>query len=108
MTLMSVFVYDQNTKSAAELLWGLAPGVLLLLMAATTKKAGMADGIVVLLLSLPLGYRECMLSFVFSLLSISIASLLLLALNRVKGNTKLPYLPFLWTGYMVQALIGLG
>ena len=107
MTMMSVLSYDRNAKSAAELLWGSAPGILLLLMAATTKKAGIADGIVVLLLNLPLDYRECILSFVLSLLSMSIVSLLLLALNKVRGDSKLPYLPFLWMGYIAQALIGL-
>ena len=107
VTIMSVFACSQNIKSATELLWGSAPGILLLLMAATTKKAGIADGIVVLLLSLPLDYRECILSFVLSLLSMSIVSLLLLTLNKVKGSSKLPYLPFLWMGYMAQALIGL-
>lgn len=106
MILMSVTVWDENTKNAAELFWGLAPGILLILMAAATKKAGIADGIAVLLLGLPLNYRECILSFVLSLLSMSIVSLLLLTLNKVRGNSKLPYLPFLWTGYMVQALIG--
>lgn len=103
MTFMSVYLYAKNIKSATELLWGSAPGILLLLMAAMTKKAGLADGIVLLLLGVPLGYHECILSFVLSLLSMSLVSLALLALNKVRGSSKLPYLPFLWIGYIVQA-----
>ena len=102
MTFVSVYSYALSVKSAAELLWGSAPGVLLLLMAAMTKKAGLADGIVLLLLGVLLGYRECILSFILSLLSMSLVSLMLLALNKVRGSSKLPYLPFLWMGYMAQ------
>lgn len=108
MTLMSINQYTREVKDAAELIWGLAPGALLLLMAVTTKKAGIADGIVLLLLSLPLDYRECIVSFVLSFLIMSFVSLLLLVLNRVKGNSKIPYLPFLLAGYIVQAMVGLG
>lgn len=108
MTIMSADQFEQGIKGAAELIWGLMPGALLLLMAVITKKAGIADGIVLLLLSLPLGYRECIVSFVLSFLIMSIVSLLLLVLNKVKGNSKLPYLPFLLAGYMMQAIAGLG
>lgn len=108
VTVMSVNRFEQGIEGAAELVWGLMPGVLLLLMAVITNKAGIADGIVLLLLSLSLGYRECIVSFVLSFLIMSIMSLLLLVLHKVKGNSKLPYLPFLLAGYMMQALAGLG
>ena len=108
MTFMSAYQYARGIKGPSELVWGLVPGVLLLLIAVTSKKAGIADGIVFLLLSLPLDYRECIISFVLSFLIMSFMSLLLLVLNKVKGNSKLPYLPFLLAGYMVQAIAGLG
>lgn len=108
MTIMSVDQYACGIKGIAELVWGLVPGVLLLLAAVATKKAGIADGIVLLLLSLPLDYRECIVSFVLSFLIMSFVSLLLLVLNKVKGSSKLPYLPFLLAGYMAQAIVGLG
>lgn len=108
MTFMSVDRYTREIKGAVELVWGLVPGALILLTAVATKKAGIADGIVLILLSLPLDYRECIVSFVLSFLLMSFVSLLLLVLKRVKGNTKLPYLPFLLAGYMVQAAAGLG
>ena len=107
VTIMSFNQYTQAAKSFAELIWGLVPGALLLLMSVATKKAGIADGIVLLLLSLPLDYRECIVGFVLSLLIMSFVSLLLLVLGKVKGNSKLPYLPFLLAGYMIQVITGL-
>lgn len=107
-TIMSFCLYKWEIKGTTELVWGWVPGALLLLMAVTTKKAGIADGIVLLLLSMSLGYRECIVSFVLSFLFMSFVSLLLLVLGKVKGNSKLPYLPFLLAGYMVQAVAGLG
>ena len=108
MTAMSFYQYKCEIKGIAELIWGWIPGALLLLMAVVTKKAGIADGIVLLLLSMSLDYRECIVSFVFSFLFMSFVSLLLLVLGKVKGNSKLPYIPFLLAGYMVQAVAGLG
>lgn len=108
MTFVAVDQCAQEIKSTTELFWGLLPGVLLLLMAVATRKAGIADGIVLLLLSMPLDYRECIVSFVLSFLIMSFVSLFLLVLDKVKGNSKLPYLPFLLAGYILQAVTGLG
>ena len=105
-TYMSVYYYALEMKDVTELLWGLIPGILFLLMSVTTKKAGIADGVVLLILSLSIGYRECIISFVFSLIAISILSLFLLALRKVRGNSKLPYLPFLLVGYIFQVIVG--
>lgn len=108
MTFMAVNRCAQGTKDTVELVWGLIPGILLLLLTVTTRKVGIADGIVLLLFSMPLDYRECFVSFVLSLLIMSLVSLFLLVLNKIKGNSKLPYLPFLLAGYMLQVITGLG
>lgn len=108
MTAMSVIERIGGVRRGAELILGLLPGMVLLLMTVTAKKAGPADGTVLLLLGLSLDYRDCAASFVLSLFIMSLVSLLLLALHRVKRNSKLPYLPFLWAGYMAQAMIGFG
>lgn len=108
MTIMSFSQCKWEIKGVAELVWGWIPGAFLLLLAVTTKKAGIADGIVLLLLNMSLGYRECFVSFVLSFLFMSFVSLLLLVLGEVKGSSKIPYLPFLLAGYMVQAVAGLG
>ena len=108
MAFMAVDQYAQKAKDTTVLAWGLVPGALLLLMAVATRKVGIADGIVLLLLSMPIDYRECIASFVLSFLLMSLVSLFLLVLGKVKGNSKLPYLPFLLAGYMLQVITGLG
>lgn len=108
LAIMSIDPCAREVKGTAEVVLGLIPGALLLLMAVATRKAGIADGIVLLLLSLPLDYRMCIVGFVFSLLIMSFVSLCLLVLGEVKGNSKLPYLPFLLAGYMLQMITGLG
>ena len=86
---------------------GMLPGIVLLLVAVATKKAGWADGVVLLLLGLLWGARECTVSFALSLFAISIVSLILLALRKVDRNARLPYLPFLCGGYLLQAVMRL-
>lgn len=108
MTMVSVVGHAEGVRRGPEMIWGLLPGTVLLLVALTTKKAGVADGVVLLLLGLWLDYRECAASFVLSLFIMSLVSLLLLVLHKVKRNSKLPYLPFLWMGCMAQALAGFG
>lgn len=91
-----------------QLLWSVLPGVGMLLIALVSKKAGWADGIVLVLLGVMVGFRVCAFSFALSMLIISVVSLVLLMLKRVGKNTKIPYLPFLWIGYLVQTALGLG
>lgn len=103
----AMYAYFHGTKSGAEIIWGMLPGGMLLFVAAATKKAGWADGIVLMTLGLVTTYRECVTGFVISLFAISVVSLLLLTFRKVGKNAKLPYLPFLCAGYLFQAAVGL-
>ena len=105
VTCMSVYEMWQGGMSGTEILWGLLPGFMLLLLAVLSKKAGWADGVVLLLLGIMTGFQECAFSFTLSMLAISAISLALLMMKRVGKNTKMPYLPFLWAGYLVQAVL---
>lgn len=91
-----------------QLVWSVLPGVGMLLIALVSKKAGWADGIILVLLGVAVGFRVCAFSFALSMLIISVVSLVLLMLKRVGKNTKIPYLPFLWIGYLAQTALGLG
>lgn len=89
-----------------EMIKGCIPGVILLITAAVTGKAGTADGIVLIILGICTGGKICLAVFMLSLLLISLFSGILLALRRVGRNTRLPYLPFLSAAWLlVQALI---
>lgn len=83
---------------------GLLPGLFLLLVAFVTKKAGYADGIVLAVTGMVLGYQKTMILFCISLLLISVISVLLLFLHKVNGRTRLPYLPFLTVTYVIQQI----
>ena len=107
MTLSSVYEGWKGRPEISELFWSVLPGVALLVLAVLTKKAGWADGAVLLLLGIYTGSRICIISFGLSMFFISIVSLALLAFRNVNKNTKLPFLPFLYAGYMFQAAIGI-
>ena len=108
VTFVSLYEARKDGIQDLQLLWGVIPGVGLMLIALITKKAGWADGVVLMLLGILVGFGACALSFALSMLMISVVSLVLLVLKRVGKNTYLPYLPFLWIGYLVQATLGLG
>ena len=98
----AMYAYIKGTESLSQILFGMLPGVLLLVVAAVTKKAGWADGIVLLIMGLLTGLRECMACFMVSLLAMSAVSLPLLVLRKVGKNATLPYIPFLCAGYLLR------
>lgn len=83
---------------------GLIPGVILLAAAFATGKAGQADGVIVILLGVLMGYDGCIAAALSGLFLLSLFSGILLALRRVKRNTKIPFVPFLTAGWLVAAL----
>lgn len=105
VTLVSAYEGRKGNLGIPELFWSVLPGLVLLAVAVLTKKAGWADGVVMLLLGIYTGFRTCIFSFAMSMFFISIVSLALLALRKVNKNTKLPFLPFLYAGYLLQAAI---
>ena len=101
----AMYAYMKETGSLSQILFGMLPGALLLAVAAGTKKAGWADGIVLLVLGLITGLWECMACFMVSLLTMSAVSLPLLVLRKVRKNTTLPYIPFLCAGYLLRIVV---
>ncbi|MCM1044774.1 MAG: hypothetical protein NC417_04625 [Candidatus Gastranaerophilales bacterium] len=79
---------------------GLIPGIFLLAIARLTGKAGYADGMVVAVLGMEQGYLGGVVLLCISLLYLSVCSIALLLCRRVKGNTRMPYLPFLTAAYL--------
>lgn len=83
------------------LLKGMLPGLVLLVVSVTTKKAGYGDGIVVLFLGMISGGAKSLVLFGVSLFLISIWSVILLILKKVGRNTQIPYLPFLAVAWLL-------
>ena len=103
MTIVSLIEWQARERNASSLLWSLIPGIALILVAVATKKAGSADGIVLLFLGFFDGLKVCMTSLMISLFAISVIALVLLGLKKVGRDFRLPYLPFLWIGYILQS-----
>ncbi len=88
-----------------QLLLGVLPGVFLLAVAWITRKAGYADGIVLLLLGVLEGYQQGVVLLCVSLLLLSCVVMLLLLLRKVGRNTEMPYIPFLAGTYFLLLFV---
>ena len=80
---------------------GLLPGLLLLVIAGATKKAGYADGIVLGIVGAVEGYKGGILIWGISMCAMSVCAIVLLCSKRASRETKLPYIPFLCGGYFL-------
>lgn len=79
----------------------LIPGIILVAIALSTKKAGWADGVVLLLLGIQTNYEKCMVAVLVALFLMAVLSVVLLVLRKVKKDTKLPFIPFLAMGWFL-------
>ena len=86
-------------------LGGILPGIFLLLVAVITRKAGMADGIVLSIVGVVLGYQDTMLLFCISLLLFCVVAIILLLFRKINSKETIPYLPFLTVAVAIQQVI---
>lgn len=89
-----------GSRELFQALRGMLPGILLLAAAFFTGKAGYGDGIVLLALGAVSKGRGALLLGI-SLIFMSMASVVLLALRKVDRDTKIPYLPFLTAAWLL-------
>lgn len=87
--------------SAGGICRALIPGVILVVIALSTKKAGWADGVVLLLLGVQTSYEKCMVAVLMALFLMAALSAVLLVFHKVKKDTRLPFLPFLTMGWFL-------
>ena len=88
-----------------ELVIGLIPGVLLLVLAfATRESIGTGDGLVLCILGLFCGWRHCLAIFGMALVLSAILSIVLLVCRKAGRKTELPFLPSLFGGSLLYCL----
>lgn len=88
-----------------ELILGLIPGVVLLMLAFATKESiGTGDGLVLCVLGLFCGWRQCLAIFGMALVLSAILSIILLICRKAGRKTELPFLPSLFGGYVLYYL----
>ena len=86
-----------------ELLFGLVPGILLLLTAFCTRESiGYGDGMVLCVLGLFLGIKNALAVLGMALFLAALPAGLLLVLKRAGRKTELPFLPCLFAGALLR------
>lgn len=106
MGVILLLIRLSSNLTAGEFVCGLLPGVVFLAIAWMTKeKIGVGDGL--LMLCLGMGYRvEQMMAITgIALLVAAMFSMILIVLKKANRKTALPFLPFLFVGWMVSLLV---
>lgn len=82
----------------------LLPGMGFFLLGFLSKeRVGYGDGWVLLMIGLFLGIYRCFLILLVGLLAESAVAIVLLAFRKIKRNSEIPFLPFLFLGMGVVA-----
>lgn len=103
---MLIYQWRIGESEIADCFFGMIPGIALLLLALSTHKAGWADGVVTMFLGSVLGFWQCVLAIMLSLILTSVVSLLLMIFRRVDKGTKIPFIPFLTLGFILGGIVG--
>lgn len=94
-----------GTQSWLEACIGLVPGALILLLAgASREQIGRGDAWELVHMGNWLGWAHCLAALGIALSGIFLVSVLLLIMGRAKGNTRIPFVPFLCAGVVVRML----
>jgi leader peptidase (prepilin peptidase)/N-methyltransferase len=87
---------------------GAAVGVFVILLSLMTGgKIGIADGILLCITGLGLGFWGNVELFCLALLLAAGLSMALLVMRKVSRRTSLPFIPFMFAGYIIITLAGL-
>lgn len=88
-----------------ELVLGVIPGALVVILAYVTKESiGIGDGLVLCMLGLFCGWRQCLAAFGMALVLTAVLAMILLVCRRAGRKTELPFLPALFGGYLLFCL----
>ena len=75
------------------------PGVMFWMLSLVTgEKVGYGDGWMLVMIGLFVGLWKCFLILLIGLISESVAVLILLAVQRITGDRRIPFAPFLLFG----------
>lgn len=85
-----------------ELLFGLVPGgIMILLSYATRESIGIGDGLVLGALGLFCGIKKTVAVLGMALVLVAMLAVILLIMRKAGRKTELPFLPFLCAGYLL-------
>ncbi|MBR5420495.1 MAG: prepilin peptidase [Lachnospiraceae bacterium] len=88
----------------SDLLCGLLPGIILLLLGRFSGCIGMADGVLILVLGGLYGLNEGSQFLMYALLAAAVAALLLIGSRKAGRRSTMPFVPFLLAGFLLARL----
>ncbi len=98
LILILRLICRDGTNPVMTALLGILPGLALCLIGWFSKKAGLADGIILCAVGLSENYICSLLILCAGSLLLSVLSMVLLALKKVNRKTQMPFVPFLALG----------
>lgn len=90
----------------SELLFGLLPGLVMWIVGKLSGCIGAADAVLVLCLGALYGLSGSGEQLMYALLLAAIAAILLISLKHAKKESTLPFIPFLFAGFLFFCLRG--
>lgn len=95
-----------NGTGWMELLGGCLPGVIFLLISLLTReKIGSGDGLVLLALGCGFAIEEVVGIVGMALFFAAIVAIVLLVVKKASRKTEIPFVPFLFLGFLVTAVV---
>ncbi len=92
--------------SLPERMTGVLVGIFVCLLSRVTGgKIGFGDGLVLCVTGLALGFWRNMELFAVSLLAAALVSIALILLRKANRKTRIPFVPFLLFGYILQIFL---
>ena len=105
--LLYTIILGENERS--EILYSLLPGACLLFLGLCTKESiGYGDGLAAMAVGMWIGWKGCIIAMISGFLLSSICALALLICKKVRGKSRIPFLPFLAVGLGVFYVVGKG
>ena len=85
---------------------GMAEGIVIMVLSQITQgRIGMGDGILLASTGLMLGWKDNLIMFFFACLLSACVSVLILTLKKGDRETKIPFVPFMVPGFLISVLI---
>lgn len=102
-----LYIIIWERKGWDDIFYSFIPGLSLLLIGLCTRESiGYGDGLAAMMIGILIGWEGCVAAVTGGFLLSAVFALVLLVCKKVKGKSRIPFLPFLAAGlgvfYIVQ------
>lgn len=104
MSVVSIAcIYMSEQRAVFDIVGGVSIGLCMIgLSLMTREQIGRGDGMVVAAVGAMLGIRSCVSVVCLASLLMAVVSIIILLLRKGNRNTRLPYIPALFAGYVIH------